>query len=213
MKRVLVLGLVLALSGCSEYRYNGPPTLPPYIHKLAVRALTNHTQQYGLEDKLTLAVLSEFNHDGRYQITTEDQADGVVTGNITRYILDAMSYDSHHVPTEYKLTILVTMSFYDKVKSQMLWTEPDMRGELRYFVASSGFAGAMTEDEARLTIYDELARDIRTRTLESSGGPKEPGRTSATESSTGTYVAPRVDNNPPPVPSQEPPPLPGHLPY
>jgi lipopolysaccharide assembly LptE-like protein len=213
VNRVLAIGVMLALSGCSEYRYNGPPALPPYIHRLAVRAFTNHTQQYGLEDQLTVAVLSEFNRDGRYQITTEAQADGVVTGDITRYLLEAVSYDANHVPTEYRLTIVAAVSFLDKVKSQTLWTEPDMRGELRYFVASSGFAGAMSETDARQTIYDELARDIRTRTLEGLGGAKETGSTSATESSTGTYVAPRPDNNPPPMPSQEPPPSPGHLSY
>ena len=35
---------------------------------------------------LTLAVQSEFNRDGRYQITSEEQADGIVIGDITRYL-------------------------------------------------------------------------------------------------------------------------------
>jgi len=68
----------------------------------------NHTQQYGLEDKLTLAVQSEFNRDGRYQITAEENADGVVIGDITKYILEPLSYDTNHVPTEYKLWIWST---------------------------------------------------------------------------------------------------------
>src|SRR5689334_26363 len=83
---------LLTLSGCSKYYYNpAPQVLPSYIQKIAVRAFANHTQQYGLEDKLTLAVQSEFNRDGRFQITTEDVADGVLIGDITRYILEPLS--------------------------------------------------------------------------------------------------------------------------
>ena len=156
--------------GCSKYYYNpAPQILPSYIRKLAVRPFANHTQQYGLEDKLTLAVQDEFNRDGRYQITTEDQADGVVIGDITRYILEPLSFDSNHVPTQYKMWVLVNATFYDKVKSQTLWTEPNMTGELRYYVASSGLPGAMTDVEAQETIWDQMSKDITTRTLEGFG--------------------------------------------
>ncbi len=164
------LGVLILLAGCSKYYYNpAPQVLPNYIRKISVRAFANHTQQYGLEDKLTLAVQSEFNRDGRYAITTEDQADGVVIGDITKYILEPLSYDSNHVPTQYKLWILADVTFYDKVKSQSLWKESNMNGELRYYVASSNLPGARTEEEARQTIWDQLARDIRTRTFEGFG--------------------------------------------
>lgn len=158
------------LTGCSKYYYNpAPQVLPQYIRKLSIRPFANHTQQYGLEDKLTLVVQSEFLRDGRYQITTEDQAEGVLIGDITRYILEPLSYDSNHVPTQYKLWILVDVTFYDKIKNISLWKESNMSGELRYYVASSGLPGAMSEEEARQTIWDQLARDIRTRTLEGFG--------------------------------------------
>src|SRR5580765_6274731 len=109
------------VTGCSKtFLRSGPPALPEYIQKIAIRPFSNHTQQYGLEDKLTLAVQSEFNRDGRYQITTEDRADGIVIGDITRYTLDPLSYDVNHVPTQFKLWVLVDVTFYDKVKDQNL---------------------------------------------------------------------------------------------
>ena len=97
-----------------------------------------------------------------------------------------------------------------------MWTEPNMKGELRYYVASSGLAGAMTEDDARLTIWDELARDIRTRTLEGLGGGKGSGSGAQAEPSTGTYHDQTMppDNTPPPLPSENPSaPSPTKLPY
>ena len=204
---ILDISFAILLAGCSKYYYNpAPQILPQYIKKMAVRPFANHTKQYGIEDKLTLAVQSEFNRDGRYQITTEEQSDGFVIGDITKYILEPLSYDSNHVPTEYKLTILVTISFTDKIKSSTLWTEPNMSGELRYFVASSGFAGSLTEDDARQTIFDQLSRDIATRTFEGFGGA-----TNATDKTTGKpnvepiIPAKRINPNPPAQPSPEPP--------
>src|ERR1019366_3113545 len=155
--------LALVVSGCSKYYYNpAPQLLPQYISKIAIRAFTNHTRQYSLEDKLTLAVQQQFNLDGRYQITTEDQADGVLIGDITKYILEPLAYDQNHVPTQYKLWILANVSFYDKIKYQTLWTEPNLNGQLIYYVASSGLPGSLSEDEARQTIWDQLSRDITT---------------------------------------------------
>jgi hypothetical protein len=207
----------ITLVGCSKYYYNpAPQVLPQHIAKLAVRPFANKTQQYGLEDKLTLALQSEFNRDGRYQITAEDQADGVVIGEISKYLLLPLSYDSNHVPTEYKLWILTNVTFYDKVKNLSLWTEPNMSGEIRYFVASSGFAGSLTEDEARQTIFDQLARDIRTRTLEGFGSVTGASDKSVPKSSPEDHqkLPSAIDANPPPTPSQEPTaPSPTRLPY
>lgn len=205
MQRLLLLPAALLMGGClGFYQHQKPSVLPPYIQKIAIRPFANHTQQYGLEDKLTLAVQSEFNRDGRYQITTEDQADAIVLGDITRYILEPLSYDANHVPTEYKLSILVDVTFNDKVKSQVLWKEPGMIGELRFFAASSGLAGQMTELDAQQSIWDQLSRDIRTRTFEGFG---------TVTTSTGTYNPASADTNaPPPMPDQEPP-APTPVPY
>jgi hypothetical protein len=156
--------------GCSKYYYNpAPQVLPQYIKKLAVRPFANHTRQFSLESKLTLAVQSLFNQDGRYQITTEDQADGVLIGDITKYILMPLAFDANNAPTLYKLWILVNVSFYDKIRNQTLWTEPNLGNPITYYAASSGHPGALTEEEAQQQIWNQMAVDITTRTLEGFG--------------------------------------------
>jgi len=196
----------LFLTACSKYYYN-PSTqlLPQHIQKIAIRPFTNTTQQYGLEDKLTLTTQNEFNRDGRYSITTEDQADGVVAGEINRYILEPLSYDANQVPIQYKLWILVNIRFYDKIRNQTLWEEPHMSGELRYYVTSSNLPGSITEEDARQEIWDQLARDIRTRTLEGFGTVTGVSDRVAPKTSLDQYntVAPHPElNSPPPVPRE-----------
>jgi len=218
-RRLAPLTLNLALlffTGCSKYYYNpAPQVLPQYIRKIAVRPFTNHTQQYGLEDKLTLAVQQQFNLDGRFQIEMEEQADGVLVGDITKYILEPLSYDSNHVPTQYKLWILVDAKFYDKVKNQTLWDEPNMSGQLIYYVASSGLPGSLSEVEAQQTIWDQLSRDITTRTLEGFGtitgaSDKEVPKSNPEDHNS---LPPGGAMNPPPAPGAPDQPSPPKLPY
>ena len=70
---------------------------------------------------------------------------------------------------QYKLWILVNVSFYDKIKNQTLWTEPNMGTPITYYAASSGQPGALTEEEAQQQIWNQMAVDITTRTLEGFG--------------------------------------------
>jgi len=204
--------LLLGVAGCASIAHKaGPPALPPYIHTIAIRPFANHTQQYGLEDKLTLAVQSEFNLDGRYRITTEDQADGVVIGDIAKYILEPLSYDANHVPNQYRLQILVNLTFHDKVKNLTLWTEPNMTGELNYYVASSGLPGSMSEEEAREEIWDQLSKDIRARTLEGIGAVT--GASSPDQFNRNSSPAEPNSGIAPPVPGAPASPSPTQTPY
>lgn len=158
------------LAGCAKYYYNpSPQILPQYIQKIAIRPFANHTQQFGIEDKLTLTVQNLFNQDGRFAITSEDLADGVVIGDIVKYILEPLAYDQNLVPSQYKLWIIVNVTFYDKVKNQTLWTEPNLGLPITFYSASSGQPGALTEVEAQQQIWNQMSVDIDTRTLEGFG--------------------------------------------
>ena len=165
------LALAAALAGCAEtegviYKPR-QQLLPSHINRIAIRPVTNKTQQFGLEDKLTLRIRDEFLRDGRYQIMPEGDSDGVVAVNITRYILTPTQYDTVLTPTAYKLWILVNLTFIDRTKNTILWTEPNLEGIQTY--TASTLQGGITEEEARELIWDVLARDIVKRTVEGFG--------------------------------------------
>lgn len=166
-----VLALAAAFSGCAEtegmiYKPRHQ-LLPSHISGIAIRPVTNKTQQFGLEDKLTLRIRDEFLRDGSYQILPEADADGVVVVTVTRYILIPIQYDSVLTPTAYKLRILVNLTFVDRTKNTILWTEPGLEGIQTY--TASTLQGGITEEEARELIWDVLARDIVKRTVEGFG--------------------------------------------
>src|SRR5439155_18874843 len=63
----------------------------------------------------------------------------------------------------------VNVSFYDKIRNQTLWTEPNLEEILTYFSASSNNPGALTDVEAQQKLWNQFAVDITTRTLEGFG--------------------------------------------
>ncbi|HRY30770.1 MAG TPA: LptE family protein, partial [Elusimicrobiota bacterium] len=176
MKRMERAGLLLAfaglslLIGCGEAgMYTpAPMLLPPHIRKIAVRPVANKTQFFGLEEKLRLRLEEEFIRDGRLPyVNNETEADGVVVGEIVRYIKEPISYDANHVVEEYKLWVIMNLQFIDRVNNVILWQEPRMDQEYRYFVETK--PGGVTEDEARELLWELFSRDIVKRTIEGFG--------------------------------------------
>ncbi|MBI4249581.1 MAG: hypothetical protein HY611_08765, partial [Elusimicrobia bacterium] len=104
---------------------------------------------------------------GAYPIVPEREADGVIVGEMSRYILLPVQYDANLVPTAYKLIVIINFRFLDAKKNIYLWEENNLEGIQTY--AASTLPGGMKEEEAREAIWDVMARDIATRTYEGFG--------------------------------------------
>jgi len=164
------LALSLCLPGCSEHYYN--PTaqvLPQNVRRIAVRPFANRTKTPGLSDRLTMAVRAALTRDGRWQIVDEEQADGVLIGEVKHYLRMPLKHDSNNVTTEYKVRVLADISFYDVMRKQTLWQERNLEATLTAPPSSSGLPGGITEVEAQEKLWDQLAQDIATRTFEGFG--------------------------------------------
>ncbi|MFA6584466.1 MAG: LPS assembly lipoprotein LptE [Elusimicrobiaceae bacterium] len=161
---------LLALSACGgpDVIYQPyPQILPQNITKLAVQPLVNKTEYFGLEDKLNIAITNEFLRNGTYPIVPEKEANGIIMGEIRRYILVPIQYDASMVPTSYKLTVLLKVQFYDRKTNTVLWEEPALEDSTVY--TASVLPGGITEDQARDAVWALLARDIVTRTVSGYG--------------------------------------------
>jgi hypothetical protein len=167
--RLLPLILLPLLAACGEDVAYRPAAqiLPANIKRVSIRLAVNKTQQFGIEDRLTLRTRDEFLRDGRYPILPEANSDGIVQMTITRYILSPVQYDPNLVPTAYKLRILVDLQFIDRATNTALWKEPNMEGILTYPAAT--LPGGKTEEQARDSIYDVLARDVVKRVIDGFG--------------------------------------------
>lgn len=169
MRRIALVSAALALAACgSDVAYRPTPQLlPSHIQKLALRPIVNKSPQFGLEDKLALAVRDEFLRDGRYPLVPEPESNGIVWITITRYILTPIQYDATLAPTTYKLRILIDVNFVDRASNQTLWEEKNLESTLTYPAAA--LAGGLTEEQAREQIWDVLAKLVVRRTIDGFG--------------------------------------------
>ncbi|MEQ1918527.1 MAG: LPS assembly lipoprotein LptE [Elusimicrobiota bacterium] len=169
MKKLLPLALIALACACgTDVAYK--PTaqiLPQHVRRLALRTPVNKTQQFGLEDKLSLRVRDEFLRDGRYPLVPEPEAQGIVWMTVSRYILTAVQYDATQAATAYKLRILVDLQFIDKSTNQILWEEKNLEGTLSFPALT--LRGGMSEEQAREQIWDVLARSIVKRVVDGFG--------------------------------------------
>lgn len=172
MKKIylFLVSLFAVLCSCAAPYDPAPQLLPSYIKKVFVRPIVNNTNQYGLEDKFTNAILDEFMRDGRLSIVTDEaEADGVIVCEIKRYVLQPLTYDANMVTEQYKLWILLNVYFVDTHENVTLWIEPNMEGIQIYADAVKAGFGGMTEETARELIWEKFARDIVKRTVKGFG--------------------------------------------
>jgi hypothetical protein len=194
MNKIILITLAV-LAGCASEDITYRPAaqiLPPHIQKIAMRPVINKTQQFGLEDKLTLSIRDEFLRNGRYPIVPENQADGIVVVTLMRYILIPTQFDTVLTPTAYKLTVIANLDFIDRASNSILWTEQNLEGLQNYTAPT--LAGGITEEQARELIWDVLARDIVKRTVEGFGAASGASQR-------------RISNEPPPHQEPTQPPL------
>ncbi len=163
--------VLFLLGGCS---YVPTEVLPEYIHNIYIPVFVNKTSKYGLEDKLTEAVIDEFLRDGKLGVTNKSEADGMLLGEIVEYRLEPISYDANNVVEQYKLWVVVNLTFWDLKKNEILWRDyrhsvnggyqGGIEEYVRYYVTSQAGEVVETEEEAQDRLVQTLSEDIVKRT-------------------------------------------------
>jgi hypothetical protein len=168
---IVMLGVFL-LFGCAHTLVE---ILPEHIKTVAVPTFVNKTPIYGMESKLTDAVVEEFLRDGHLSIAKKEEADALLIGEIVTYVLEPLSYDVNEVVEQYKLWVVVNLSFRDLTTGEVLWEEKresihgnlvgGIEGDVRYYVTPQAGSNVETEDEAQDRLVVELADHIVLRTV------------------------------------------------
>ena len=167
-----VVGVLLTVAfpiftGC-EILQPSVQVLPPHIRKLAVGLFANRTAVAGLEDRLRLETFNEFVRDGRFAVVSSpDDADGYVTGEILYYILQPTQYGPANDPQQFKLRLIMNLYFVDRVNNVTLWQERNLE-EVLFFTAAT-LPGGRSEEDARNAALSNLARKIYVRTIDGFG--------------------------------------------
>ena len=169
MKKIIpVLLMLVFLSACGMELKS---SLPEHIKNIAIPTFTNKTMKYGIETKLTDAVIRQFLVDGRLSVVDKDKADAVLEGVISRYLLEPMAYDANNVVIQYRLKMVIDIKLLDVKENKILWVQEQVGGitggsTTFYVSGTTGFVETIeTEYDAQSRVFDKVASDIVNRTI------------------------------------------------
>lgn len=120
---VFLLGAVLLFLGGCGYNLSGRgDVLPGDVHTLHIRMFANKTYKAFLENEVTNAVTDQFLL-GRHLELLEDPvaADAVLSGEVTKYTTQAISYDRNDTILEYRASMSVEATLRRSRGGAVLW--------------------------------------------------------------------------------------------
>jgi ABC-type uncharacterized transport system auxiliary subunit len=138
VKNAFAAALVLfSLGGCLGYHIG--PVQPYYlrsVHTIAIPTFENKTLIPRISELVTDSVIKQFQQDGTYRITNEDQADAILKGEIRRITrAPARSVRGNVLATaEFNLTMRVRCFLIDRVSGKVLASPPEVNGTTSFFV-------------------------------------------------------------------------------
>jgi len=152
---IVALGAIAAMSSC-VYGFAGGG-LPPHIRTVAILPFDNQTGEAALTGEIAEAVREAMERRLGLRLASEDQADAVVTGTISRYQADdALAYQSEGAGarvTRRLVRIVLSVEIYDRREDLVLWE----RGSL---TVEGEFDPPESERVGRELALEKLVADI-----------------------------------------------------
>ena len=153
MKSLFVAGLAcLGLTGCFGYHIG--PAKPYYlhdVHSIAIPTFANNTLIPRIEVLVTDTVIKQFQQDGTFQITSNQNADAVLKGEISRVTRSpARSVTGNVLATsEFNLVMRLRYKLVGR-DGKPIAPSGEVSGSTSFFVentSSTGTTGDVTTDE------------------------------------------------------------------
>lgn len=146
------------LAGCG-YRMAGQASqVPAHVKVIAVLPFRNESTWMRLEQKLTAAVMQEFIHRTRYQITSaEAGADAVLTGRVVSATTAAALFDTTTGRASVvRVTVVAAVELRDTESKEILFSNANYVFREEYEITSD----LDSFFEERSPALDRLARDF-----------------------------------------------------
>jgi hypothetical protein len=122
VQAVVAILAAAALCGCAGYRLGPTNGMTAGAKSIEVKSFVNRTMEPRLIEPLNQALRRNLQQDGTYRLCTSDGADVVVTGVITTYNRDALSFLPNDVVAvrDYNLFITAEVKAVDRVSGKVL---------------------------------------------------------------------------------------------
>ena len=142
--------------------------ITPFVNKTDITSEFNTGSQYHiyrphLETDVTTVVVNKFLFDGNLKPVKMEDADMVLKGELVDFRKDPLRYDNGDNVLEYRVSIVVNLSMWDRKENRLIWQENNFTGDTTYYVSGST---AISEAAAVNNALIDLARRVVERAVE-----------------------------------------------
>jgi hypothetical protein len=161
MRRLELFALVAAtglLAGCAGYHVGPVNGVVAGEKSIEILPFNNQTLQPRLGDAVTQALRERLQTDGTYHLATHEPGDIVVSGVITRYNREGLSYLNNDVTTteNYRVGVIAHVIVRERATGKLL-LEKNVNG---YTLIHVGTDLAGSERQSLPLLAEDLARNI-----------------------------------------------------
>ena len=150
------LAAVAALAGC--YSFSGGGGLPSHMRTVYVAPIENESTQFGLAESLTEELLTAARQRLGLRLSSEEEADAVITAQIRRYGDEAVNFNAvDGVGADVfqrRVTVSVSVEILDVAENLIIWSTQSLTGTGEYQ------PGDETEEQALIVALENLVQQI-----------------------------------------------------
>jgi hypothetical protein len=157
---MIVIGTAAAvLAGCAGYHLGPVNGAGAGGKSVEVLPFNNQTPQPRLGDAVTQALRERLQTDGTYHLATHNGSDIVVSGVITHYNREGLSYLNNDVTTaeNYRVGIIAHVTARETATGKVLFDKEDVKG---YTLVHVGADLADAERQSLPLLAEDLARNV-----------------------------------------------------
>lgn len=161
---LLALSALLALmaAGCGVYTANSGRVAEDR-KRVHVAFLDNDTSEGNLGVEFTDAIVAALQADNTLKVVGEPEADALVTGRVTRYVLREMATRADLTVNEYQVQIAVQLSFTLKRTGETIFDKRTFTGSGNYVLNDPQ---GTSEQTARSEAAGQIVRDVLAQVVE-----------------------------------------------
>jgi outer membrane lipopolysaccharide assembly protein LptE/RlpB len=154
----VILALVVVAGGCG---YSLRPSLPGNIKTVHIPTLQNRTQEPGIEDFITQALITALVTSGVARIARDaEQADAILDGAIVEYTLTSLAFDRTANVTQYRLQIGLALTLKDRRSGEVVWKQDRIGERADFPVAGQVSTTIAREQDAVRRAAVDISRAI-----------------------------------------------------
>lgn len=151
--------LHFSLSSCSYSLVGRGTSLPPYINSISIPIFLNKSGEPNIEFEITNRIRDGFIEDGRLKMVEDADSGLVLHGEIIKYSLKPVAFDSKDNVTEYWLEIGALIRLEDRVKGNII-LQQELYSKWDYKVSQSVTETDVNRIEAIRQAGRKLAQEI-----------------------------------------------------